>query len=65
MENGNQTKWGPPVGRTYLTLATVRENKKKATKGGKRFLQNYEQSENSEQPLIFAICTPFMSSVST
>ncbi|KAL9977493.1 hypothetical protein ACROYT_G014901 [Oculina patagonica] len=38
-------------------------NNKNATKGGKCFLQTFEQSENSEQPLIVAICTPLMSRV--
>ncbi|KAL9978127.1 hypothetical protein ACROYT_G015612 [Oculina patagonica] len=57
---------GPPNGQSmFNTLAKTIEdyNNKNATKGGKCFLQTFEQSENSEQPLIVAICTPLMSRV--
>ena len=49
----------------FNTLANIIEdyNNKNATKGGKCFLQTYQQSENSEQPLIVAICTPLMGRV--
>jgi len=59
-------KKGAPNGQgMFNTLMTTIEkyNNKNATKGGKCFLQSFEQSDNSEQPLIVAICTPLMSRV--
>ena len=59
-------KKGAPNGQNmFKTLMTTIENynNKNGTKGGKCFLQNFEQSDNSEQPLIVAICTPLMSRV--
>ena len=49
----------------FNTLTTTIENysNKNATKGGKCFLQNFEQSNNFEQPLIVAICTPLINRV--
>ena len=63
-------KWkirkGAPYGQEmFNTLeAIINEyNKKNSPKGGKCFLQTYENSGNSEKPLIVAICTPLMSRV--
>ena len=59
-------KKGAPNGQSmFKTLTTTIENynNKNGNKGGKCFLQNFEQSDNSEQPLIVAICTPLMSRV--
>jgi len=57
---------GAPNGQEmFNTLeAIINEyNKKNSPKGGKCFLQTYENSGNSEKPLIVAICTPLMSRV--
>ena len=40
-----------------LTAIIYDYNKKNSSKGGKCFLQIYQQSDNSEQPLIVSICT--------
>ena len=65
------SKWqidrkGAPNGqKMFNTLAAIinEYNKKNSPKGGKCFLQTYENSGNSEKPLIVAICTPLMSRV--
>ena len=46
-----------------LSLPEKAFNVRRNGKGGKRFLQTYEQNGKSEQPLIIAICTPLLSGV--